>query len=108
MRGGEPLIAEAWGLKEPSVPSTRQATVSRPSGGSSSSVAAVERAAIPSFDAFAKGVRSWRTELLAYFEEPTTNGYAEGVINKIKTIKRRAYGLPRFESFRQRVLVACG
>jgi transposase len=32
--------------------------------------------------------------LLAYFEDPTTNGYAEGVINRIKTIKRRAYGLP--------------
>ncbi len=45
---------------------------------------------------------------LAYFEEPTTNGYAEGVINKIKVIKRRAYGLPSFESFRHRVLVACG
>ncbi len=105
---GEPLIAEAWGLKEAfraiyaagdRVEAERRLELF---------LAAVERAAIPSFDAFAKGVRSWRTELLAYFEEPTTNGYAEGVINKIKTIKRRAYGLPRFESFRQRVLVACG
>jgi hypothetical protein len=25
-------------------------------------------------------------ELLAYFDEPTTNGYAEGVINKVKLI----------------------
>jgi transposase len=31
-----------------------------------------------------------------------------GVINKVKVIKRRAYGLPSFESFRHRVLVACG
>jgi transposase len=35
--------------------------------------------------------------------EPTSNGYAEGVINKVKVIKRRAYGLPSFESFRHRV-----
>ena len=53
-------------------------------------------------------MRSWRSELLAYFDEPTTNGYAEGVTNKIKVIKRRAYGLPTFNGFRQRVLVACG
>jgi transposase len=56
----------------------------------------------------AVGVRQSRQELLANFEEPTTNGYAEGVINKVKVIKRRAYGLPSFASFRPRVLVACG
>jgi hypothetical protein len=31
--------------------------------------------------------------------EPTTNGYAEGVINKVKVIKRRAYGIPTFTAF---------
>lgn len=71
-------------------------------------LAGVERAALPSFASFATGIRGWREELLAYFDEPTTNGYAEGVINKVKVIKRRAYGLPSFESFRHRVLVACG
>jgi transposase len=55
-----------------------------------------------------KGIRSWQQELLAYFEEPTTNGYAEGVINKVKVIKRRAYGLPTFSGFRKRVVIACG
>jgi Transposase len=62
-------------------------------------------AQIRPFDAFAKGIAQWHTELLAYFDEPTTNGYAEGVINKIKVIKRRAYGLP---TFRRRVVIACG
>jgi transposase len=71
-------------------------------------LAAVDRAAIPSFSAFAEGIRLWREELLAYFDQPISNGYAEGVINKIKAIKRRAYGLPTFDGFRQRVLVACG
>ena len=44
---------------------------------------AVDHAALPAFDAFANGVCGWRTELLAYFDEPTTNGYVEGVINKV-------------------------
>jgi len=61
----------------------------------------------PAFTAFANGVRLWRAELLAYFDEPTTNGYAEGVINKLKLIKRRAHGLPGFDRFRERVLLAC-
>jgi transposase len=69
---------------------------------------AVDTAGLPAFDAFAKGIRSWRLELLAYFDEPTTNGYAEGVINKVKVIKRRAYGLPTFTGFRKRVVIACG
>ena len=71
-------------------------------------LAAVERAHIPSFNAFADGVQQWREELLAYFEEPTSNCYAEGVIDKVKVIKRRAYGLPTFTGFRKRVVIACG
>ncbi len=47
-------------------------------------------------------------ELLAYFQEPTPNGYAEGIINKVKVIKRRAYGLQTFSGFRKRVVTACG
>jgi hypothetical protein len=37
--------------------------------------------ALPAFDAFAKDIRSRRTQLLAYFDERTTD--AEGVINRI-------------------------
>jgi transposase len=104
----EPLIAEAWGLKEAfravyrahdRVEAERRLDAFR---------AAVDRAGLPVFDAFAKGIRIWQEELLAYFDEPTTNGYAEGVINKVKVIKRRAYGIPTFTAFRQRVLPACG
>ena len=104
----EPLIAEAWGLKEAfrsiyKAPDRREAErrLDR-------FLHAVERAQLPAFTAFAEGVRLWRAELLAYFDEPTTNGYAEGVINKVKVIKRRAYGLPSFDGFRKRVLLACG
>jgi transposase len=103
----EPVIAEAWALKEAfrSIyrAETRQAAEQR----LDHFLAAVERAQLPALAAFADGVRLWRAELLAYFDEPTTNGYAEGVINKIKVIKRRAYGLPNFDGFRERVLLAC-
>ena len=46
--------------------------------------------------------------MLGYFDEPTTNGYAKGVIDKVKVSKRRAFGLPTFAGFRKRVVIACG
>jgi transposase len=104
----EPLVAEAWGLKE-AFRLVYRATERREAElRLDRFLAAADRAAIASFESFAKGVRLWREELLAYFDEPLTNGYAEGVTNKVKVIKRRAYGLPSFEGFRARVLLACG
>jgi transposase len=70
--------------------------------------AAAARSGYQPFSAYLNGITPWREEILAHFEQPVSNGYAKGVINKVKVIKRRAYGLPSFEGFRERVLVACG
>jgi transposase len=56
---------------------------------------------------FAHGLRKWRGEFLAYFDQHATNGYAEGITNKIKVIKPHAYGLPTFPGFRDRILLCC-
>lgn len=61
----------------------------------------------PSFRALAKTLRQWREEILAYFSEPVTNAFAEGVTNKVKVIKRVGFGYRNFDRFRERVLVAC-
>jgi len=103
----DPVIAEAWGLKEAFRDIYLAANRQQGEQRLARFLAAVDRAALPAFDAFAKGIRQWRAELLALFAEPTTNGYAEGAINKVKVNKRRAYGLPTFTSFRARVLLAC-
>lgn len=50
----------------------------------------------------------WRQEILAYFTTGVTNAYSEGVTNKIKVLKRAAYGIPNFRNYRDRVLAACG
>lgn len=104
----DPVLAEAWGLKEAFRRIYRASDRAQAERRLDRFLAAADRSALPSFQAFAKGVRSWRTELLGYFEEPTTNGYAEGIINKVKVIKRRAYGIPSFAGFRKRVVIACG
>ncbi|HET9163352.1 MAG TPA: ISL3 family transposase [Solirubrobacterales bacterium] len=104
----EPAIAEAWALKE------ALRSVYATSGRAQAAerldrfLAEAARSGLKPFEAYARGMSGWREEILAYVDQPASNGYAEGVINKVKVIKRRAYGLPDFEGFRERVLLACG
>jgi transposase len=104
----DPVLGQAWGLKEAFRAVYRASDRSDAERRLDAFLAEAGRSELSQFTAFARGVELWREEILADFEEPTTNGFAEGVINKIKVIKRRAYGLPSFDSFRQRVILACG
>jgi transposase len=47
----------------------------------------------------------WLDEILAYFNNRTTSGVVEGINNKLKLIKRSAYGFTNFENFRNRCLL---
>ncbi len=50
-------------------------------------------------------IRRWIGEIIAYFDEGTTQGVVEGINNKLKLIKRRAYGFTNFDNFRLRSLL---
>jgi len=47
---------------------------------------------------------NWREEILNYFDYRITNGFVEGKNNRIKTIKRAAYGYRNMDNFRMRIL----
>lgn len=51
-------------------------------------------------------MKTWLSSILNYFRSRTTNGPSEGVNNRIKLIKRRAYGMRNFTHFRLRILGA--
>lgn len=53
-----------------------------------------------------KTIVRWIGEIIAYFDERITNGVVEGINNKIKLIKRAAYGFRNFDNFRTRVLLS--
>ena len=59
---------------------------------------------IPAFAACAKTMLAWRTGILNSFDTTYTNGYTEGCNNKIKVLKRNAYGYRNFTRFRKRIL----
>ena len=47
---------------------------------------------------------NWQKGILNSFDVPYTNGFTEGCNNKIKVLKRNAYGYRNFERFRKRIL----
>ena len=57
------------------------------------------------FPKSSRTIKRWIDEILAYFDNRTTQGAVEGINQKIKLIKRRAYGLTNFGNFRRRVLL---
>lgn len=59
---------------------------------------------LPEFNDCFKTFTNWQKEILNSFDCPYTNGYTEGVNNKIKVIKRNAYGIRNFKRFRNRIL----
>ena len=50
-------------------------------------------------------ITNWLDEIIAYFDNRTTSGVVEGVNNKLKLIKRSAYGFRNFENYKNRCLL---
>lgn len=63
--------------------------------------------AIPHLKRFSWVLDHWREEIVNYFALPYSNGFTEGMNNKIKTLKRQAYGFRNFDRFRVRILNEC-
>ena len=61
-------------------------------------------AELPEFDTFLKTLQNWETYILNAFDCPYSNGFTEGVNNKIKVLKRIAFGYRNFRNFRTRIL----
>jgi transposase len=53
-----------------------------------------------------KTITNWIDEIIAYFDNRTTSGIVEGINNKLKLIKRSAYGFRNFENYKNRCLLS--
>lgn len=63
-----------------------------------------EDCGIPAFERCAGTYSRWRTPILNSFGCRYSNGFTEGCNNKIKVLKRNAYGFRNFKRFRNRIL----
>lgn len=65
--------------------------------------AKVQRSAVTCFDTFLTTLDNWFEEIANYFRERRSSGFVEGLNNKIKTLKRRCYGISRSTTLFQRL-----
>ena len=67
-------------------------------------IKSAENSRLPQFQKCAKTMRNWYDGIINSFSSPLPNGFTEGCNNKIKVLKRNAYGYKNFRRFRNRIL----
>lgn len=65
----------------------------------------VQQSGLTCFKKFLKTLHNWRDEIANYFLERLSSGFVEGLNNKIKTIKRRCYGIFKTAHLFQRIFL---
>jgi transposase len=63
----------------------------------------VRRSVLTCFDKFLTTLDNWLDEIINYFVDRLSSGFVEGLNNKVKTIKRRCYGILRVTTLFQRL-----
>jgi len=67
----------------------------------------VEQSELSCFNTFAKTLKKYKTEIVAYFKGRNTSGFVEGFNNKVKVLKRRCYGIFNENSLFRRLYLDC-
>ena len=87
-----PELARAWALKEELRRLYRSSSYVAAARGLDAWLQAAWSSGLPSFRRLAGTVQRWREEILNYWRFPLTNALVEGKHNRVKVMKRRAYG----------------
>jgi len=103
--GGYPVLQQAWALKETFRAWYRSASRWEAETRLALWENSVREQGPEPFRALLPMLRLWRQEILNYFDHPYTNGFLEGKNNRIKVIKRVAYGYRNPINLRQRILL---
>ena len=99
-----PELKRAWVLKESFRAWYRETDRSRAEQKLAQLEEEIRNDSIYEFKKLLYMLTNWREEILNYFDYPITNGFVEGKNNRIKTIKRMAYGYRNMDNFRMRIL----
>jgi transposase len=99
-----PELKRAWMFKEGFRRWYRETNRSNAEKGLALLEEEIANSSLPQFKELLGTLANWRDEILNYFEYPITNGFVEGKNNRIKTIKRAAYGYRNMANFRLRIL----
>lgn len=101
---GQPDLAEGWVLKEELRALYRCRAPDAAARALDRWLLAAGQSRLPAFHRVARTLEKWREEVLNYWRFPLTNAFVEGKHNRVKVLKRRAYGYRNGKVFRLRIL----
>lgn len=65
----------------------------------------VQAANLPEFSSLLRSFADWKEPIVQAIIQPYSNGFTEGINNKIKVLKRISFGIRKFEILRNRILL---
>ena len=100
-------LQEAWQLKELFTTFRNSTDYETARKNLRAFILTAQESNLTEFDDCIKAFSNWSTPILNSFDYPYTNGFTEGINNKIKVLKRNAFGFRNFNRFRNRILHIC-
>jgi transposase len=100
----EPDLARAWALKEGLRAVYKKRRREDAAAALHNWIRDAQASGLLPFRRAGTTIRKWQKEVLNYWRYPITNALVEGKHNRIKTLKRRAYGYRNDRSFLLRIL----
>lgn len=97
-------LRRAWLLKEGLRSLYRARTPEQALRGLRAWIEEAKTSGLKSFQRTARTLTKWQKEVLSYWEYPLTNAMVEGKHNRVKVLKRRAYGYRNDRTFSLRIL----
>lgn len=97
-------LTTAWALKEELRAVYRAPTSAAADRALGAWIQAAASCRLAPFERTARTLRRWRAEVLNYWRYPITNAVVEGKHNRVKVLKRRAYGYRNNRTFQYRIL----
>jgi len=99
-----PSLATAWRLKEGLRAVYRAQTGRRAAQTLGQWLTEAQACGLKPFQRIARTLTKWQKEVLNYWRYPLTNAMVEGKHNRVKVLKRRAYGYRNDRTFSLRIL----
>jgi len=100
----EPDLARAWALKEGLRTVYKKQRADDAAVALENWITDAQASGLRPFQRAGSTLRKWQQEVLNYWRYPITNALVEGKHNRVKTLKRRAYGYRNDRSFLLRIL----
>ncbi len=100
----DPRLTAAWTLKEELRALYRAPTEAGADRALATWIRDATASELAPFVRTARTLRLWRREVLNYWRYPITNAVVEGKHNRVKVVKRRAYGYRNNRTFQYRIL----